>query len=77
MGGQKSLYNQRSRTKEEILKIILQKDDFLILTLIHKFINFLNKIADFLSYFCNFSMVFLRKIEIFFTLKTKSRNRLF
>jgi hypothetical protein len=43
VGGQKSLYNQRSRTKEEILKIILQKDDFLILNLIHKFIDFLNK----------------------------------
>ena len=55
----------------------MKKDDFLILTLIHKFINFLNKIADFLSYFCNFSMVFLRKIEIFFSLKTQSRNRLF
>ena len=49
--------------------------DFVFLSTI--FPIFLTKIGDFLSYSCDFCIVFLRKIGIFLSLKTKSRNRLF
>ena len=73
--------NLEHQTFQDYLKNYNKKNskdgDFLILILINNFFNLLKKIGDFLGYLCNFWMVFLKKIEIFFSLKVKSRNRLF